>query len=75
MWLLEASEREVLDILLCSKFFNITELDEGRWLISANVRTIVELVSAQSGPLFDALSRTLREVAPSLYESISKGSP
>ena len=74
VWFLEASEREVLDLLLSSKFLNITELGEERWLISANVRTVVELLSTESGPFCNELACTLEKISPTLYKGISKGS-
>ena len=73
VWLLEVSEREVLDLLLSSKFFNITELGEGRWLISANVRTVVELLSLKSGLFCKELACTLEKISPTLYKGISRG--
>ena len=72
VWLLEASEREVLDLLLINKFFNVTELGDQRWLISANLRTLVELISAESGPILEELSSTLEKLSPTLYTNLSK---
>jgi hypothetical protein len=45
IWLLEAAEGEVLELALRSRFLTLTKLGDDRWLMSANLRTIVELAS------------------------------
>jgi hypothetical protein len=71
VWLLEAPEGEVLDLALRSRFIAITKLGDSRWLLSANLRTVVELagdddVSARS------LAESIQEVAPDLNVSSSR---
>lgn len=44
VWILVATEAEVLDILLKKRFYAFTKLRSGRWLVSANLRTVVEYV-------------------------------
>ena len=41
-WLLEAEETEVLKVLLRNKFFTFTRLGSRSWLVSADLRTIIE---------------------------------
>jgi len=69
-WLLDASDGEVLHLLLKSKFFNLTNLKEGVWLLSANLRTIIEFVTAEKGPIRDALLNSMKTLAPNMYRCL-----
>ena len=69
-WLLEASDKEAFNLLLRSKFFNLTRLEEGLWLLSANLRTIVEYVTAEDGPMRDALFDSMKEFAPTILRCL-----
>lgn len=42
-WLAEAEEKDILALLDSSKFFETSRLDEKRWLITTNLRVLVEL--------------------------------
>ena len=65
VWLLEAAEGEVLDLALRSRFLAITRLGDGRWLLSANLRTVVEL-ARDDDPIARSLAESIQEVAPNL---------
>ena len=69
-WLLEAGEEEVLELLLRSRFFQITRIGGSRWLMSANLRTIIEYVQGHDDPLARVLLESLREVAPTTYRRL-----
>jgi hypothetical protein len=72
IWLLEAAEGEVLELALRSRFLTLTKLGDDRWLMSANLRTIVELAS-EDDPFFETLAVSIREVAPNLNIDPSRG--
>lgn len=65
VWLLEAAEDEVLDLALRSRFLTITKLGSDRWLLSANLRTVVEL-AGDDDSFSRLLAESIREVAPNL---------
>ena len=65
-WILEATEGEVLGIMLENRFFNFTPLVESKWLMSANLRTILEYSEGKRGGFGDALVDSVRALAPSL---------
>jgi hypothetical protein len=65
-WFLEASEGEVLKILLTNRFFTFTRLGSSRWLVSANLRTVLES-QAQGGDFASLLVESISGVAPSIY--------
>jgi hypothetical protein len=65
-WFLEASEGEVLKVLLINRFFTFTRLGSNRWLVSANLRTVLES-QAQGGDFASLLVESLSGVAPSIY--------
>jgi len=69
-WLLEASDEEALNLLLKSKFFNLTRLRPGLWLLSANLRTIVEYVRSEEGPMRDALLGSMVQYAPTMQSCL-----
>lgn len=72
-WVVEATESEILDILLDNRFYSVSELGTGRWLMSANVRTVVETSSAREDEFTAALMKSLAEVAPTLRECLGRG--
>ena len=72
-WVLEANEGEVLEILLDSRFFNVLRLEDGKWFLSANLRTVVEYIGKKSDAFAGALAKSLREVAPTLCSCIEGG--
>ncbi len=42
-WLAETEEKDILALLDSSKFFETSRLNENRWLITTNLRVLVEL--------------------------------
>lgn len=72
-WVLEATDGEVLDILLNCRFFAVTKLGDGRWLLSANLRTVVEFIGERKDPFAEALAESVRLVAPTIYSCLRRG--
>ena len=65
-WLLEAEEREVLKIILANRFFTVTRLSSDRWLVSANLRTVLEY--QEEGDDFSGLlMASIENLFPSAY--------
>lgn len=71
VWSLEASKEEILDILLRTKFLNFTELDGG-WVVSGNLRSVIELHQSDRSKFTDALVETIKEAAPRIYDFIRR---
>lgn len=69
-WLMEASSSEVLDLLLVSRFLRATKLRDEFWLLSANLRTVVEVVTSERGPLRDALLDSMKVFAPTMFRCL-----
>jgi hypothetical protein len=65
VWLLEAEEQLVLDTLLKTKFFNFTRLGDDEWLMSANLRAVLEY-SECGGELGDSLRDSVITVTSNL---------
>jgi hypothetical protein len=72
-WLLEASGEEVLELLLGSRYLQVSRLGGGRWLLSGNLRSVLELAERGGGELTDALVRSIGDVAPTLYVCLAGG--
>jgi len=73
VFLAEADEGEVLDLLLASKFFEVSRLGRCKWLLSCNLRTIIELLASERGlpdGVREAFSGCLKEVAPALWRKV-----
>ena len=65
-WTLEATEGEVLRIILENRFFTCTPIGESKWLMSANLRTILEYSEKERAGFGDTLVDSVRKLAPSL---------
>ncbi len=66
VWLLEATDGEVLEAALGTRFLTFTRLDESRWLLSGNLRAVVEYARQEKTRLTDLLIKTVGSVAPDL---------
>jgi hypothetical protein len=71
-WLAEADEKEILFLMSSSKFFETSQIDEQRWLITTNLRVLVELArSTNHLPLTKDLVATLSEAAPIIASALA----
>lgn len=70
VWSLEAPRDMVLDIMLRTKFLNFTELGDDRWVVSGNLRSVIEL---HRDDFTEALVETIQEASPSIYAFIRRG--
>lgn len=66
-WLFKASDSETLELLLSSRFFTVSRIEEGVWLLSANLRTLVEYLTSGQSAGRDELARTLSALAPIIH--------
>ena len=73
-WLLEADEKAILELLLRNRFFHASRIGEGRWLLSANLRTIIEYVRRHRDSMAEHLLESIREVAPTVYRRLKEAS-
>jgi hypothetical protein len=66
-WLVEADENDILSLLNSSKFFETSRVDQERWIITTNLRVLVEIARSQ-GPsaLSKELLATLNMAAPGI---------
>ncbi len=73
VWSLEAPRDRVLDIMLRTKFLNITDLGDNRWVVSGNLRSVIELHQAHRDDFTEALVESLQAVSPRIYAFIRRG--
>lgn len=66
VWTLEAAGDEVLEAMLDTRFLTFTRLGAGRWLVSGNLRAVVEYAQSRKTSLTDALFASVKDVAPNL---------
>ena len=71
-WLVEADEKEILFLMEASKFFETSQIDEQRWLITTNLRVLVELARGTNDlPLTKELVATLNQAAPIIASALA----
>lgn len=66
-WRMEATDTEVLEVLLRHRFFSFTRLDGSDWLLSSNLRTAIRYVQENEGDPFSealigSISRSLMAI-------------
>ncbi|MBD3172112.1 hypothetical protein GF326_06535 [Candidatus Bathyarchaeota archaeon] len=71
VWRMDAEGDEVLSILLNSKFFNITPVDD-HWIISSNMRALVEYHQTIADEFSEQLVESIKEVSPRIYSFIRR---
>ena len=72
VWKLEANADEVLDIMLRSRFFNITKVSKGHWVVIGNLRTIVEYNRANENEFSEQLIESIKDITPNIYKFIRR---
>lgn len=65
-WLLEAGEGDVLKVALANRFFTFTRLASREWLVSANLRAVIEY-SAEGDEFGNLLLESIKERLPQVY--------
>ncbi len=66
-WLVEAGEKDILSLLNSSKFFETSRIDEDRWIVTTNLRVLVELARSPNPTLLNKeLVATLSTAAPDI---------
>jgi hypothetical protein len=73
IWELEASSEEVMEVTLNSKFINFTKLENSRWIVSSNLRSIAEYSQNYSDEFIDMIIESIREITPHIYGFLMEG--
>jgi hypothetical protein len=66
VWMLEATDGVVLEAALDTNYLKFTRLDDGVWLLSGNLRAVIDYAQRKKTPLTDALVASAKSVAPNL---------
>jgi hypothetical protein len=67
IWVVEATRDEVLDVMLDTRFLHFTRLGDDRWLMSGNLRTVVEYAQSKDSAFTSELADSVRDVAPMVH--------
>lgn len=71
-WLVEAGEEDILSLMNSSKFFETSRVDEKRWIVSTNLRVLVELGRSKTPvALGKELVSTLTTAAPNIAAALA----
>ena len=71
-WIVASSPNAVLEILLQNRFFTFTRLDESRWLVSSNLRTVVEYASSNENEFSKQILESISNIAPQVYSFVKE---
>ena len=71
LWLVEgASKREILLLSAKHKFLEISRIGDDAWVLSANLRTVLEMARSEKNELVDKLVGSMRRVSTTFAELI-----
>ncbi len=71
LWLVEgASEREILRLPAKHKFLEISRVGDDAWVLSANLRVVLEMARSEKNELADKLVESMRRVSTTFAELI-----
>ena len=71
-WLVEADEKDILSLMNSSKFFETSRVDEMRWIVTTNLRVLVELARSENPTaLGKELVSTLTTAAPNIASALA----
>jgi len=64
LWLVEdVHEHEILRQSAAHKFLEVSKISDSDWILSANLRTLIELVGSEKNELVDKLAESMRGVS------------
>ena len=67
IWLVEAGDDEILDLSVRHRFLEFSKLGEGVWLMSCNMRTMLEVIESERGEVVEAMLEALKKSSPTIY--------
>ena len=71
-WLVEAEDSDIFSLMDSSKFFETSRIDSQRWIVTTNLRVLVELTRGfNQRPLAKELVATLDVAAPNISAALS----
>lgn len=74
-WVVEATGDEVLEAMLDTRFLHFTRLGDDRWLMSGNLRTVVEYAQSKDSAFTRELADSVKDVAPMVHMFMRRGHP
>jgi len=73
IWVVEATGDEVLEAMLDTRFLHFTRLGDDRWLMSGNLRTVVEYAQSKGSAFTRELAGSVRDLAPMVHMFMRRG--
>ena len=73
IWVLEATQDEVIDVMLDTRYLTFTKLDRNRWIMSGNLRAVAEYAHKKDTEFTGKLVESLKEAAPTIHQYIRRG--
>ena len=72
IWLVQASSEEIMDVLLCTRHLSFNRLADTKWLMSGNLRAVVEYSQHKDTEFARRLIESVKGVAPTIHRSIRR---
>jgi hypothetical protein len=67
IWRLESRKSDIMDIMLKCKFFNFSKISEDLWILSSNLRTLIEYSQNNEDEFAELLLESVRGISPEIY--------
>ena len=71
IWLVEAGDGEILNLAMRHRFLEFSKLGEGVWLMSCNMRTMLEVIESERGEVVEAMLEALKKSSPTIYGRVA----
>lgn len=72
VWGIIAEEHEVLEVLLKTRFLTFTRIGSKDWLLSGNLRAVIEFWSEQKNETSEALLNSIKHIVPNTFSNVTR---
>lgn len=69
-WRMEATDNEVLEVLLKNRFFTFTRIKDSTWLLSTNLRTAIRYIQGNKDSFSIALQESISDFSTKSMSNI-----
>jgi len=73
VWLVEATDDEVMEAMLDARYLAFTRLGDDRWLMSGNLRAVAEYAGQRDTEFAGKLVESVKDAAPTVHSYIRRG--
>jgi len=67
LWIVHARDDEILNLSVRHRFIEFSKLGGDAWLMSCNLRTMLEVIQSERGAVAEAMLDALKRASPTIY--------